>query len=332
MKYTLIYFLIIIGLCTCKNAGFVKENADVPFTIADSRAAAVALLKEDTEGFFSKLQAIDVAIQLKDNAFLNDRNYVDNYRKFLKNQATAFSVDDTKAISEIATEALALIQKVNPSIGVKFQLCKIKTTCYGDDVYFTRGNAIFIPENIFADMKKAEQVPVMLHEIWHILSEEKPKLKEEMYGLIGFVKHHKAIQYPAALKKMMLTNPDGADDDYGIVLKGDKKALPVILSGKQKFDAANPSFFNHLRFEIFGLDAAGNIEMNSDLTSQLSNEAQASFFSNIKDNTQYIIHPDEIIADNFMLAVLAYNNNDYSQFNKEGKKLIDQVLAILKKN
>ncbi len=332
MKIIFFPFIFLIAFCGCKNQKFAKVASQSIYTIADSNGTAAALLKEDNEGYFAKLQAIDVAIQLKDNAYLNDVNYLLKYRNYLKEQASNFESDEQKKISEVTDEAITLIKKINPQTTTNFQLCKIKTAHYGNDVYYTRGNAIFIPDNIFSNFKKEEQMPIILHEIWHIISEAKPALRDKLYKLIGFVKHNKKITYPLSLKKMMLTNPDGANDEYAIVLKGGKLAMPIILSGKQKYDPANPAFFNHLKFELFGIDKLGNIEMNDDLTSSLTNEEQASFFLSIKDNTQYIIHPDEIIADNFMLAVLAYSNGDYSKFNKSGKELIEQVIAVLKSN
>jgi hypothetical protein len=55
------------------------------------------------------------------------------------------------------------------------------------------------------------------------------------------------------------------------------------------------------------------------------------FFTKIKDNTRYIIHPEEIIADNFMLAVLAKDKKDYKKFSTEGKKLIESLTTIVER-
>ncbi len=331
MKKIAFIFVLAIFILGCKNSKKSIQNTSNYYTLADSNATANALLKDDAEGFFTKIQAVDVAIQLKDNSYINDAAYLAKYRTFLKTQATNFSEADKKFLTEVNDEAIALIKKVNPNIIPNFQVCKIKTGHYGDDVYYTRGNAIFLPENIFIDPKKEVQLPVMLHEIWHIMSEANPKMKSELYKLIGFVKHNTHLKYPPALKKMLLTNPDGAHDDYAIKLAGNKLALATIVSGKEKFDASDPAFFKYLRFELFGIDANGNVEANPDLSSKLTSEQQASFFENIKDNTQYIIHADEIIADNFMLAVLANNSGDYSKFSAAGKKLIMDVLGVLKK-
>jgi hypothetical protein len=332
MKNTIGLLMLIFIFSACKNTKIAQSANASLYSLADSNATAKALLQEDGEGFFSKIQAIDVAIQLKDNALLKDADYLNKYKTSLKTQASSFSKSESETISMVADEAIALFKSINLELPTKFQLCKIKTEHYGKDVYYTRGNAIFIPDNIFVNFKKDEQLPIMLHEIWHVISEANPAVRDKMYGLIGFNKHHMQIKYPESLKKLLLTNPDGAHDDYAITLQGGKKALPIILSGKEKFDAANPSLFNHLKFELYGIDDKGSIEMNVDLSSKLTNEQQASFFSKIKDNTQYIIHPDEIIADNVMLAILANKSGDYTKFNVQGKVLIEQVLNVLKHN
>ncbi|MEY3421126.1 MAG: hypothetical protein RIR48_1415, partial [Bacteroidota bacterium] len=55
------------------------------------------------------------------------------------------------------------------------------------------------------------------------------------------------------------------------------------------------------------------------------------FFTKIKDNTQYIIHPDEIMADNFMLAVLAFSNNEFDRFSENGASLLFDLLRVLQR-
>jgi len=70
--------------------------------------------------------------------------------------------------------------------------------------------------------------------------------------------------------------------------------------------------------------------MKNDGESSLSIEHNADFFKKIKDNTQYIIHPDEIMADNFMMAVIANKDETYEGFSEEGTALLKEVIEILK--
>lgn len=85
----------------------------------------------------------------------------------------------------------------------------------------------------------------------------------------------------------------------------------------------------HLKMEVYRINSDGKLllpEQNANLQKDMQ-----YFFSIIGDNTQYIIHPDEIVADNVMLAIIAHTTGDYRSFSKQGKEKIEQVLNILKR-
>jgi hypothetical protein len=182
------------------------------------------------------------------------------------------------------------------------------------------------------------QMPIMLHEIFHILSRYNDDFRDKMYALIGFEKFEESLVLPKYVQDRLLTNPDGARRDYAINLKNDKgeiqRALPLILTKRERYDESMPSFFSYLNFDLFPLiKIAKNqvtLGLNQKGESSLSLEHNADFFKLIKDNTQYIIHPDEILADNFMMAIIAHRDNDYSGFSDGGKKLLMDVIDILK--
>ena len=161
--------------------------------------------------------------------------------------------------------------------------------------------------------------------------------KDRIYEKIGFFKTVKPIKLNPALQKILLTNPDGVSFQYAIELEGGvpgKIAVPLITSKFKNFRPDNPAFFDYLNFDLYELKDMGSYyEVTSDnegkTTIPLKNTPV--FFTKIKDNTQYIIHPDEIMADNFMLALLAYSKGEYGKFSKEGKVLIDNVLERLRK-
>jgi hypothetical protein len=216
------------------------------------------------------------------------------------------------------------------------KLIKVKTGHYGKDVYYTRGNNILIPDNIFPLDETEHQLPVMIHEVFHILSRYNPELRKDLYGLIGFSKSDKPIKLNNTLEQLLLTNPDGVSYQYTIDLEKEGqsfKAIPLITSKYDHFKPEQPMFFDYLNFDLYSLDDRGDHYIAKSTAKgntliPLSNTP--AFFTKIKDNTQYIIHPDEIMADNFMLALQAYSKNEYGKFSKDGRLLIDQVLNRLK--
>jgi hypothetical protein len=66
-------------------------------------------------------------------------------------------------------------------------------------------------------------------------------------------------------------------------------------------------------------------------SSTISMDTQPDFFKQIRDNTGYIIHPDEVLADNFSFIMQELNGAKVSmQFSPAGKQLLKDIYTILK--
>ena len=335
MKDSLILCLILISTinfsCKTRQSNVVAPEGRLPVFFIDSTNAANAILNDTGDNFFESISESDISIQMKrSEKFLSKNEAKDAYKKFLQSEVTDFNEKEKFFLLTVFDSALVKINKINTHlINNEIGLVKIKTNHYGKDVYYTRARNIFIPDDIFNKSNLEEQLPVMIHEIWHIISRENKELREKSYALIGFFPHGKKIVFPSILKDRLLLNPDGVSTDYAIKL-GKQYALPLISSNESNFKMEKPSFFDYLRFDLYPIDETGNILLDKNGNTKLDAFANAEFFEKIKDNTQYIIHPDEILADNFMLAVLAYNKNDYSKFSPQGKKLILELINVLK--
>ena len=54
------------------------------------------------------------------------------------------------------------------------------------------------------------------------------------------------------------------------------------------------------------------------------------FFRQITDNTGYIIHPDEIIADNFVFVMLNQQEDGLKkEFSEDGTALLKKIKEVL---
>lgn len=311
---------------TCKSQKSKIDNS----IFLNIKEASEAIVTDDSEHFFSKIQPIDVAIQMKNNDLLHSNDFVEKYKKFLKSEVSEFSENEKKMMLKVIKDAFDLVAATNKKGVNEFKIAKIKTNHYGPNVYYTRGNTIFIPENIFNNFNDENVTTIILHEFWHILAEQYPQLKEKMYAIIGFKKNTTQLEYPEVLKSILLTNPDGAHDDYTLNTKNGRRIIPLITSGRKKFDPQIQDFFSYLKFDLFEVDVDGKVKANQNGETVLNIEDQQNYFNYIGDNTQYIIHPDEIIADNFMLAVKANKSGDYNKFSASGKSIITKLIEVLK--
>jgi hypothetical protein len=326
-----------IGCRLNKNSGAAIGDKPALVVFIDSSDASRSIIKDDTDGFFAQISALEMSIQMKNAAIAVDRNSaIKKFSNFLRTQVSNWTYSEKAEIYDIFAKVKEVCDKVNPRIFPgDIRLIKIKTNHYGNDVYYTRDHNIFIPENILPIEVPSRQLPVMLHEIFHLLSRYNPELKHDLYKLIGFRKADKPVKLNNQLQKILLTNPDGVSFQYLIELQTGTKsqlAVPLITSKLKTFNPSVPSFFDYLNFDLYELKDMGKYyeaqtDVKGSTTIQLNNTP--AFFSKIKDNTQYIIHPDEIIADNFMLALLAYDSNDYSKFSKEGRVLIEKIIERL---
>lgn len=346
MKHILVVlFTFLLTVTSCKS----NKNEAVPnppdstvmtLEFLDSIAASEKIVVDNSDGFFTKLSLADMSIQMKKSDLPDDiEKAKDMYRAMLKSEMSNFEPSEKEFMEEVFASAKSALDALNPNLfPSKIELLKTKTNHYGPNVYYTRDQSIILPENIFENKSLDTELPVMVHEIFHILSRYNDDFRDKMYALIGFYKFDEELILPKAVSDKLLTNPDGVRQDYAIHLKDltgkVERAIPLILSTKNRYTSSVPSFFGYLNFDLFPLaklsDDQVTLALNKSGDSALSIEHNADFFELIKDNTQYIIHPDEILADNFMMAVIAHRDNNYEGFSQEGKALIMEVIEILK--
>jgi len=297
------------------------------------------IIKDATDGFFESITIADMSIQMKKTEMPESRVEAKKmYREFLKTEMEDFNPEEEEFMKNVFEEAKSALDKINSKLMPEtIELIKTKTNHYGPNVYYTRENAIILPNNIFEEPSVDAQMPVMLHEIFHLLSRYNKEFRDKMYSLIGFAYFDEELILPSSVADKLLTNPDGVRRDYAINLKDQsgntQMALPVILSTKEGYQSNMPTFFAYLFFDLFPLikitENQVTLGLNQKGESALAAEHNGDFFEQIKDNTQYIIHPDEIMADNFMMAVIANKNNSFENFSEEGKQLLKDVMKIL---
>lgn len=342
ITFILVFSVLLLNCKSSKNEAGPPEIRDAEnYLVFLDKAAAEKQINQDKEdGFFESLTITDMSIQMKKNDMPNSGGEsMDLYQNLLRSEMEDFTEEEKVFVKEVFAKAKSALDKINPKLlPERIELIKTKTNHYGPDVYYTREDAIILPNNIFEEPSVKAQMPVMLHEIFHILSRYNKDFREEMYRLIGFEHFTEDLVLPREVSDKILTNPDGVRRDYAIRLKDSKGteqlALPLILSTKDRYQSSMPTFFSYLSFDLYPLikvtENQVTLKLNSSGGSALSVEHNADFFNQIKDNTQYIIHPDEIMADNFMMAVIANDNDSYEGFSEEGTTLLKNVIEILK--
>ncbi|HXV73495.1 MAG TPA: hypothetical protein VD713_02070, partial [Sphingomonadales bacterium] len=170
----------------------------------------------------------------------------------------------------------------------------------------TQANAIIVPEP-----NERLTTDLLLHEVFHVLSRHQDAKRAELYALIGF--RFCAFDEPDALAAIHLTNPDVPAEAYYFALGEGEGAMPFLYASRGAFDPTIArGFAGHLGFGLVRLKVENGV-----CQAVLGDDGQPvpllppetpAFFEAIGRNTDYIIHPEEVLADNFSLLMQGTQN------------------------
>jgi hypothetical protein len=174
----------------------------------------------------------------------------------------------------------------------------------GHAVGYTRRNYIVLTEEI-RSTSTLQLSQVIVHEIFHLLTRANPEFRRKMYRLIGF-KLMKSVPYPHELAKIRLTNPDAPQTDSYITVEahGEKVDCMMVLYASRPYRGG--SFFDYLNvgfMSLEGLDVKQPVMIQGKPVIYSFQEL-SGFYGQVGRNTQYMIHPEEILADNFASLIM----------------------------
>lgn len=188
---------------------------------------------------------------------------------------------------------------------------------------YTRANYVVLGQAQLTQ-DKSEIERLVIHELFHILSRHDPVLRKAMYKTIGFELIND-VDYPASLKALRITNPDAVKSDHMIRLAVNGEPVDAMMVLYASKDYAGGSFFDYLNIGFMQLDDTSPRQAKfvegqpiihgfNDVT---------GFAEKIGGNTEYIIHPEEIIAENFVDTILG-------TANMPSPEIIDNIALTLK--
>jgi hypothetical protein len=186
-----------------------------------------------------------------------------------------------------------------------------------DAAYCRNENVIVIPKVM---IKSERMRTIFVHELFHIWSKWNINLtiRDELYASIGYYKIpvKKSPEFPASLYPIKITNPDAPlVMRYYINLKKQDdtsektyKCTP-ILHAAQAFDVNfSTNLFHYIVATTLILDDITYEPLQP--LQYLSYEQASDFYDQIGNNTGYIIHPEEILAENFVLWMTDVENSE----------------------
>jgi len=273
------------------HAGATRAEGPVfRFTTAEAGRAILGT----RDDFVSALSPFDRAARLKTDQPVAEAAYLD----FVAGSVGTWSPEERAGVEAVIAEVRPGLEALSLSWPAAIDVVKTTGLEEGHAPY-SRGTAIVIPASKLP-RGAAFMRQVIPHEAFHVLTRRDPTLQRALYATIGF-KPCGPVVFPEAIRDRKITNPDAPLNDYCIDLTVAGKpvrAAPVLYSTSAAYDVAKGGeMFAYLQFRFLVVEgeAPGRL---------LDPKEVSGFMEQVGRNTQYLIHPEEILADNFTILVL----------------------------
>lgn len=297
----------------------LTENTEIQYASVNEASSILST----RDNFIKSLSPFDRSARMKTSQSVNEEKFLN----FISQQSLEWTSQEKEKINNIIQNLNNnnLLNKLN--FPAKIYLIKTTGKEEGNAPYTRNADSIVFPKSkLSASQKEIERT--LVHELFHILSSNNLELRDQAYSIIGFKKCNE-ISYPNSLLKQKITNPDAPFNEHFILVKHQNKIVPVIpvLFSKSKNynESKGGEFFNYLVFQLMEITESNSYWSVAESDSHLniySVKEIRNFYEQVGKNTGYIIHPEEILADNFALLILG---------NKKVKspKIISELNNIL---
>ena len=270
--------------------------ADFEFATSDE---AVSILTAQDE-VLSRFGALEIGVRLQSET---DQSMDSLIARFTA--AAMEYTDEEKARINALLEAeagnLALLEPLLPET-----IYFIRTDASIDGGFpHTRANAIVYPGDM-SDMADDQFRVIFYHELYHVLSRHNAEQRDEVYALLSY--QPCVFEPPADLYARRLTNPDAPVSEHYIplLLEAGDGVLPYLYLPEGGYSASRDGGFgSYFGFGLIAVDITdGRCDAVMDDAGEvliLDPGTAPGFLEAIGRNTGYIIHPEETMADNFVL-------------------------------
>lgn len=300
MKRRALWVLLFAGLAAPSGHAQMKIGDTVTISFASVAEAGKILVARDD--FVQRMSPFDRAARLKTDRSVSEEAYL----KFVGENILDWDDQEKQRLASVFEGLESELGDLAWAFPKEVLLIKTTGKEEGGAAY-TRANAVILPQKMLA-MPVAGLRRVLCHELFHVISRANPALREKLYAAIGFVKCNEPA-LPEDLASRRLANPDAPRNDHCIRIQvegQDHWAVPIIFSSAASYDVERGGeFFRYLKFRLLLVERSDETSTVTPLCEDdepklVKISDVSGFFEQIGRNTGYVIHPEEVLADNFM--------------------------------
>ena len=193
----------------------------------------------------------------------------------------------------------------------------------GKVIAYTRENWIALGEEALSELDNETLREIMAHELFHVLTRNSMDFKKAIYATIGFNITRQEIIFPAELVNKRISNPDiSRHDSYAsFLIDGKEQNCTMVLYTDREYTEGGLT--DYLNVGLVLLDEHFiPLQQNGETVIYPISKAE-NFYEKVGRNTNYTIHPEEILADNF-----AYTLTNTSKV--KDSEIIQRIKEVLK--
>jgi hypothetical protein len=299
-------------LAGCLPAALIAAEPATPNEVSLGRGIVVQLASAEEgrqvlamrDAFIDELSPFDRQARLRSDREVS----ADEVLRHAAEQARDWNEDETQRIVAALTPLAARLARWELPLPKTVLVVKTTGEEEGNAAY-CRGAAIVLPRRMIAQTPDRLE-RLLAHELFHVLNSHNPKLRDRLYAIIGF-EPSGSIELPDSLARRKITNPDAPRVEHVLALEHEGEPLivaPLLVADRDRYDPARGgTLFTYLQFRLLAVERRDDrFAARLDATGEpmlLKAEDVPDYRRRIGENTNYIIHPEEILADNFALLV-----------------------------
>ena len=299
MIHRILVLAAVVALGQAQMASQIRLAKTCTVHFATPEQGKSRLAKNDA--YIKGLSPFERAAKILKAGSVSTEDYID----FIGAQTLEWDENDKaklKKIIQIASSELApYARHIPPDIYL------IKTTGKDEGAApYTRGVSIVLPNRTVRQSAKGLE-RLFYHELFHIISRKNTKLRDELYALIGF---HPCgvVSLPDNLMPRRISNPDAPVVEHCILVTENDMphwVAPVLFSRIPEYDPKlGGTFFRYLEMRLMAIDRdTAKPILRDDKPVMFQPREVEGFFEQIGNNTSYILHPEETLANNFVFLI-----------------------------
>jgi len=288
-------------LCALLVVGAAQANAQLATEFSFASVEQGRAIVSARDEYIERLSPLERSLKARSESPVSEGDFL----KLLVATVKPWSAADRAAVQR----ALDSIAPAIAQLGLPLprSVAFVRTSGHGEgNAPHTRASAIIITDSA---LKQPQGLPALLaHELFHVASRQDRAWRDAMYATIGFVPIEE-IALPPELAARRITNPDAPRLDVAIrveTAEGPAWVTPLLLATVDRYDPARGGEF----FAVMQLTwievGRGARPQHGELANPPRLRSTADlrrFAEQVGRNTGYIIHPEEILADNFAQLV-----------------------------